>query len=332
MENETLTNSRVVNRLYAQAMKKMIVSSSDFATIDRSKGNIAVVDNLSETLVFAESLVKGADDSYRNLPTPSITFNNISRSGTSLEKMKREISSIRTAYNTVLGLSQLYTTGFARDTKYVIMEYDAIATLIVRALNLFLGANFVIGDTTADGKLQVFVMPKASGYKKYMKYLEKYNKTTLSSKYKEYINSFIDGTDDDRVVSESVILSTAVGVVTIVAIALILISIIRKLIYVSYQSNAKMARFFEQQALYVEIRKALLEASTTANPDTKKKILSKMEARIRLLNNLSERLRVGDIEDQNKASSEIKKDDKLVSLDVGINVDTTSEDAHIELL
>ena len=121
----------------------------------------------------------------------------------------------------------------------------------------------------------------------------------------------------------------AVGLATVVAVALAIVPITRELVYRYYNTKSNISDCLAQQAYFLEMNKAVVEANSDFTQKKKDSIILKQEKIKNLCLRLSEKLRVNHIKSVNSAKATLQSDNKLLTLD---NIKQEVNDSPLQLL
>ena len=128
--------------------------------------------------------------------------------------------------------------------------------------------------------------------------------------YSKYLESMVTkGRDNFMGTAE------AVGLVAVIAVAMAIIPITRELVYQYYNMRSNISDCLAQQAYFLEMNKAVVEANSDFNQKKKDAILIKQEKIKNLCGRLSEKLRVSHIKSIDATKSVLQNDNKLLTLD-----------------
>ena len=149
---------------------------------------------------------------------------------------------------------------------------------------------------------------RANSY--YINQLNKFNKVNEKMQYSKYLESMVTkGRDNFMGTAE------AVGLVAVIAVAMAIIPITRELVYQYYNMRSNISDCLAQQAYFLEMNKAVVEANSDFNQKKKDAILIKQEKIKNLCGRLSEKLRVSHIKSIDATKSVLQNDNKLLTLD-----------------
>jgi hypothetical protein len=108
-----------------------------------------------------------------------------------------------------------------------------------------------------------------------------------------------------------------------------ILPIMRILVYKFFNLKVNLSDCLAQQAYFLEMNKAAVEANNTFDAKKKAQILAKQEKVKNLCLRLSEKLRVNHVKAEQVSQAQIKNDNKLLTIDT---VKKEIEDSPLQLL
>ena len=245
---------------------------------------------------------------------------------------------VRDLYNIYDALEKyqpLYSEGYSKNVKLIILEYESSLYQLVTGLSLAMATELDIVQTGFSIKIQ-----KKHGFThgiihKTSKDLAK----QLSSKnHKEYLETLLKMSEDIKVspVTESSTFyegtvldilqlvdaicgkASSIGKFAINTLKRIkgsffgIIPIIRGILYFRYNRKADTIKNLEQQAAFIQQNIERIEKRTNINPEEKDAIIKKQQAYVEAYKKKAEKLRAELSETEKEAATEIKKADEEI--------------------
>ena len=284
--------SPITNK-YLEKLYDAVISKShiDFGDIPNSKGNIVDYSRYTQLIEVLENILKLASDSK-------------SQSVIDYTKtVKDAITNMRT-------LAPIYQKGFRMKNDYVMLEYNTLVYTIIQATSALI-YSFVDYVKRPD-QMTISMVVKDTKYKAnsfYFDQLMKYNKICAKTQYSKYLEAMIQNGKNNFTGAE------VIGIGVVIAIALSIIPILRELVYQYFIVKSKISDCLAQQAYFLEMNKAVIEANSDFNRSKKDEILMKQEKIKNLCLRLSEKLRVDHIRSVNSGKAQVQSDNKLLTLD-----------------
>ena len=222
------------------------------------------------------------------------------------------VKTVKTAVENIEGLKSIYTKGFDTNCEYVMLEYNIMVYTCVEATTSIL-YEFVdyIKRPGFDPAKITFKNTKYRPNLLYIEQLEKFNNVNknMLGDYRKFLLTLIDGEKENFVGS-----SFMVGAFTIGLVAASIIPITRTLVYKFYNTKRKLSESLMYQAMFLEMHKAELEASSAFTTDKKKKIIERQDKIRKKLIMLAEKLRVEDVKSSEVAKRQLISDNKSLSV------------------
>lgn len=303
-------------------MKKMISSiesvsaKSKDARISKSRGNIKQ---------FA---------GYESIKT-ALAFSKKHLAGTPL------LNDVTTIFNALESNAELYTDGYSKNNRLIILEYESAVYMCVTGLSMLIannldveqketsvvikkknGQNLGVINSTAKG------FAKQIGAKNHKSYLEgllaasEMKGSTVSTEIKES-TTFMEASIADTAILIDTITTNIANLGrfakrTFVGIKNSLFGIIpmiRSVMYLRYKKKADTILALEQQVQFIERNIEQLENMKNMDPAKKAEVIKRQKAYIEAYRKKAEKLRAQLTETEREAATEIKKDDPKISND-----------------
>lgn len=293
-----------ITKLYDSVISKNHV---DFDNIPDSKGNIVEYVGYTNIIQVLENLLALA-------------------SSEKAEDVVQYVNTVNTAITNVRALSDIYKKGFMSRNDYLMMEYNIIVYTIVQAVSSIL-YQFIDWSKTPGSPMSIGL--KNTKYRAntfYIDALAKYNNINKNMQYRNYLNSMLQNGRNNFTGVE------AVGVATVVAVALSIIPLLRELVYRYYNMKSTLSDCLAQQAYFLELNRSAVEANSDFNQYKKQAILIKQEKVKNMCIRLSDKLRVSHINATNNAKATLSSENKLLTLDnIKKEIQTSSDDGAFAL-
>ena len=299
--NSPITN-KYLEKLYDSVITK---SHIDFDDIPTSKGNIVEYKGYTNMVEILENVANLASENKS-------------------ESVLDYVNTIKTAMSNMRRLSHVYRKGFLAHSDYVMLEYNVFVYTIIQAVSTIL---YEFVDYIKRPERQTIdIVLKNNKYRAntfYIDQLKKFNVVNSNMQYEKYLDSMIANGKNNFTGA------TAVGIAFVVSVALAIIPITREVVYRFYNTRAKISDCLAQQAYFLELNKACVEANTDFSRAKRDKILIKQEKIKNLCLRLSSKLRVEHLKSVNSGKEAIKSDNKLLTLDT---IKQEVDDSPLELL
>lgn len=291
------TTRRYLEKLYDSVIKKAHI---DFDNIPDSKGEI----------------VKYVG--YTNLIEILTNLTNIASEHKSQELLKH-VEVIRTAIDNLVRNADLYKMGFLKQNQFIMINYNVKVYNIIQSTSALL---YDYIDYIKKPENTTYVVNiknnKYRASKFYLDQLFSFNELERTTNFRNYLKSVIDNGTKNFTGME------ILGLATVVSISLAIIPIMRELVYRFYMARTKISECLAQQAYYLEMNKAIIEANQDFNKNKKNSILIKQERIRNICLKLSEKIKVTHVKSMEAGKNEITKDNKLLTLDnIKKEVETT---------
>lgn len=281
--------ARYLEKLYMSVISK---SHIDFDNIPVSAGDI-------EKYVGYKNMVAVLD----NIDGICAASNN--------KQVQQYTLTVREAINNIRKLAPIYKKGFAMKNEYVMLEYNTFVYACIQATSTIL-YEFVDYMKRPDAT-SVKITLKNTKYRAntfYIDQLSKYNAVNKKMQYEKYLAGMLTNGKDNFVGTYTVIGATAV-----IAVALAIIPVMRELVYQYYNIRTNISDALAQQAYFLELNKACVEANSEFSKEKKSSILMKQEKARNICMRLSEKLRVTHAKSMSEGQAAIRNDSKFLTLD-----------------
>jgi hypothetical protein len=293
-------------KIYDAVLQKKHI---DFDDIPRSRGDINAYSgtrSMKETL----KVIKGMNEFQK---TNVIDY----------------VATIEEAISNIENLRDVYKQGFDTKCDYVMLEYNIFVYTCVEATTSIL-YQFVdyIKKPGSDSYQIVLKNTKYRANLVYIQQLEKFNNINknMLGEYRKFLLSMINGNMGKDNFSPD---PFTMGVITVAFVAASILPMTRELIYQFYNLKRKLSDCLAEQAYFLEMNKAVVEANTEFTVDKKKKILAKQEAIKKKLIVLSEALRVDRVKADEATKRQLNAENRNISVR---NIRKEIDDSPLELL
>ena len=301
-DSESPVTRNYLEKLYDSIIKK---SHVDFGDIPKSKGNIVAYSGYTNMIEILENLQSLANE-YRDRDVLSY------------------VTTIKTAIKNMSNLSELYEKAFKSHNEYVMLEYSAFVYTIVQSISALLYEFVDYVKRPNDNNIKIVL--KNTKYRANLFYFEQLNKFNLINKdmdYRKYLMGMIANGRQNFTGVE------VVGLLAVISVALAVVPLMRELVFRYYSTRSTVSDCLAQQAYFLELNKACVEANTQFSKEKKHDILVKQEKAKNLLLMLSEKLRVKHAMAINDGAQNLKSDNKLLTID---NIKKEVSDSPLQLL
>lgn len=299
--NSPITN-KYLEKLYDSVISKAHI---DFDDIPNSKGNIVEYKGYTNMIEILENVTNLASENKS-------------------ESVLGYVNTVKQAITNMRNLAPVYRKGFLAHSEYVSLEYNVFVYTIVQAVSTIL---YEFVDYIKRPERQTIdIVLKNNKYRAntfYIDQLKKFNIVNDKMQYGKYLESMITNGKNNFTGA------TVVGVAFVVSVALAIIPITREIVYRFYNTRARISDCLAQQAYFLELNKACVEANTDFSREKRDKILIKQEKIKNLCLRLSDKLRVEHLKSVNSGKEAIKSDNKLITLDT---IKQEVNDSPLELL
>lgn len=294
-----------ITKLYDSVISK---SHVDFGTIPDSKGNIVEYSGYTNMIQVLENIMGLASVEKSD---EVIQYVNI---------INKSIENMRV-------LSPIYRKGFIARNEYLMLEYNIITYTIIQSVSAILYQFVDWAKSPAQGGMPVAL--KNTKYRAnlfYIESLQKFNMVNKNMQYAKYLESMLQNGRNNFTGVE------AVGLATVVAIALSIIPLLRELVYRYYNMRTNLSDCLAQQAYFLELNRSAVEANSDFNQNKKQMILVKQEKIRNMCIRISDKLRVSHNNATNNAKATLSSENKLLTIDnIKKEISTASDDAPLTL-
>lgn len=301
-DTESPVTNKYLEKLYDSVIQK---SHIDFDNIPDSKGDIVKYSGYTNMIEVLENILRIASDNRS-------------------QSVVEYVNTIKEAISNMRILSPYYKKAFMMNHTYLMMEYNTFVYTIIQSVSTII-YEFVDFIKRPDRDV-IEITLKNTKYRAntyYIDQLRKFNIVNKKMDYKKYLEGLLQNG------RENFTGATAVGLVTIVGIALSIVPITRELVYRFYNVRSNISQSLAQQAYFLEINKAAIEANNDFDKRKKAEILIKQERAKNICLKISDKLRVDHIKSMNSGKAVIQNDNKLLTLD---NIKKEVDDAPLTLL
>lgn len=274
--DEAVITHRMVGNIYQSALKKRDV---DFDNIPLTKGDIQKFqgyDNMMGTLSTVRQLS--------------------SKFGIKIE----ELDVVESAVANIRTYKSVFERGFALENDFLMMYYNSLVHGCVESTSLIL-ASYV--DYVKTVNAVDFTLRKGKGIagNVCINNLRKFNNSVKVGEFSKFANALLDRNKQNFVGGTAA--TIAVG------LAVAIVPIARELIYFSYESRMRVSEFLEQQAAFLEMNKARLNASAMPAQE-RNRVISKQKDTINKLEKYADKVRVNHQLATKNSSNKLKQDNK----------------------
>lgn len=286
-DSKSPITNKYLEKLYDSVVSKAHI---DFGDIPRSKGNIVEYVGYTNMIEVLENILNLGND---NKSQSVIDYVNI----------------VKESIRYMIRLAPLYQRGFKTNNDYVIAEYNTFVYTIVQATSALLYE--FVDFMKKPNQPTMSIVLKNTKYKAnsfYFEQLYRFNKINKTMRYDKYLEGILQNGRDNFTGVEMI------GLGAIVVVALAIIPITRELVYQYYNAKSNLSDCLAQQAYFLEMNKAVIEANGDLNKKKKDEILIKQEKIKNLCLRLSDKLRVTHVKAISASKAAIQNDDKLLTL------------------
>ena len=232
-----------------------------------------------------------------------------------------------TVFNTLKSNQPIYTEGYTKQVRLIILEYENALYLLVTSLSMVM-ANTM--EVVSDGKKITVRKKSGRNFGIIARTIKDLAKEISTAKHKEYLEYLLKSIDDKTptAVSESVLtdvkdtleivgtmwgnvakLGKSIGSsITAIRKSLFgIVPLIRSVVYLRYKKKADTIVALEQQAGFIKRNIEQLQNITTMDPVKKKTIIRKQQAVCEQYMKKAEKLRAELCEAEKAASTAINK-------------------------
>lgn len=261
---------------------------------------------------------------YKGYQTMKDTLTTLKNLATS-QSAKNVIEMVNVVEQTIKLLeahADCYEAGFKAKNEYIVLEYNTYVYTCVEATSslLYMFVDYIRKpETKSLTPVLKNSQTKADAF--HLDQLRRFNSVVTKMNYRSFLEGLIKPADKNNFIGLAAAAGAAaltdqtLGVVAIAAVALAIVPITRELIFQFYNARAKVSDALEQQAYFLEMNKAAVEANVTLKPEKKIKVLQNQEKVRNLFLKLSSKLRVQNITATRKAKAELDKENKGLKMD-----------------
>lgn len=256
---------------------------------------------------------KGDIGNYKRLPQLQDTIDAIlqlarEQNNKAVQEMANQVI---TGIQNLRRLAPQYSACFQRKIEYGIVEYNTYVYTIIQATSAILYDYVEYLKKPGENIMTISLKnTTARANKFYYEHLVSMNSLTSKPDYQRYLDSIINNG------REGFLGYTVLGVGAVVAMGLAMIPITRELVYQFYHMRTKVSDCFEQQAYFLDMNKTVIESNNALNVAEKEQILKKQDALRSKLLKISGKLKVGQAQGSDSSKRALRKDDKLMKLNV----------------
>ena len=280
--------SKYLEKLFISVVDKDHI---DFDNIPQSKGNIVEYSGYTNMIEVLENVMALAVEDKS-------------------ETVIRSVNTVKDAISNMRALAPFYRKGFAKRNDYVMLEYNTFVYTIVQATStiLYEFVDYVKKPTSQT----IEIVLKNTKYRANMFYIDqlaKFNAVNKNMQYGKYLEGILENGIENFTGAE------AIGLGVVVAVALAIVPVTRELVYQYYNVKSNVSDCLAQQAFFLEMNKAVIEANSDFNAKKKTDILIRQERIKNLCLKLSDKLRVTHIKSTNSGKAAIQSANKLLTID-----------------
>lgn len=285
-----------VNRKYHEKLFQSVIDKKhiNFGGIEKSRGNIKEYEGYANMIEILDTLEKLA----------------ISEKSDDVLKYTKVV---KTAVDNIVNLSATYEKGFSTKTDYVMLEYNTYVYTVIEATTTLL-YEFIDYVKRPDMITMTITLKnnKTRANLFYFEQLEKFNNVIdkMGIEYRKMLENLCTKGKDNFIGVDEMIGITAISVV-----AFAIIPITRELIYQFYRMRGNIATSLEMQAKFLEMNKTCVEANDALQPEKKKEVIKKQKKMATYLSRLAEKIKVKTNKSTVSAKQELKKQNKMLSID-----------------
>lgn len=301
-DTESPIRNKYIEKLYDQVISK---SHIDFDNIPQSKGNIVQYSGYTNMIEVLENILKLASDNHA-------------------QNVIDYVQTIKVAIANMRKLAPVYQKGFSTRNDYIMLEYNTFVYTIIQATSSLLYE--FVDYIKKPNQQTIEIVLKNNKYKANIYYIEQLNKFNMVNKnmqYEKYLQAMLQNGRDNFLGTAEI-----VGLTTVISLALIIVPLVRELVYQFYNVRSNISDAMAQQAYFLEMNKAVIEANNDFNQKKKTEILIKQEKIKNLCLRISDKLRVNHIKAIDSGKAAIQNDNKLLTLD-GIKKEISTSELNL---
>lgn len=261
---------------------------------------------------------------YKGYQTMKDTLTAIKNLATS-QSAKNVIEMVNVVEQTIKILeahADCYAAGFKAKNDYIMLEYNTYVYTCIEATSslLYMFVDYVRKPDTKS-LTPVLKNGKTRADAFHLDQLRRFNSVVTKMNYRSFLEGMVKPGDKNNFIGlaaaagAAALTDQALGITAVAAVALAIVPVTRELIFQFYNARAKVSDALEQQAYFLEMNKAAVEANVTLKPDKKIKVLQNQEKVRNLFLKLSSKLRVQNITATRKAKAELDKENKGLQMD-----------------
>lgn len=259
---------------------------------------------------------KGDITKYKGYASMMETLTNIKNLAVA-QNAKDVIELVDTVNQTIALLqsfSDCYSRAFTLKNEYIMLEYNTYVYTCVQATSalLYMFVDYIRKPDTKS-LTPVLVNNKSKADLFHLEQLRKFNSVVTKMNYRAFLEGMMKPADKNNFIGAAIAIGVSdqvLGIAGVAAIALAIVPITRELIFQFYNARANLSDALAQQAYFLEMNKAAVEANTTLKPEKKVQVLQKQEKVRNLFLKLSSKLRVTNINATRKAKGELEKENR----------------------
>ena len=284
-ESQAVTTQLIANILKSAVDKSHV----DFGDIPNSKGRIEKYKGYS-------SMVQSLDYMDRLSGNGKI----------------QDIATVRTALEQLTSLGDIFDKGFKLNNKFVILTYNSVVLACVEATSGLIAEfmKYIQEPSTMTVKINY---NSTQPFTLCLKNLENFNTLSVKGEMRKSLSALMGGAGKENFIGAGAILSGAkkLGAIAgMAAMVSVILPVVRELVFLYYNSRAKISDFLSQQAHFVEMSKASLESDMSMDSNRKASIKAKQEARIKTLLTLSDKIAVHYSMAEKKAVQDLDRENR----------------------
>jgi hypothetical protein len=273
-------NNTMIANLYKSAIDKSYI---DFEDIPQSKGDITKYSGYRSMMSVVNIIKEITTKSGIKIP---------------------ELDTVDTALSNIVTYRESFEKGFKLDKEFVILHYNILVYACVESISSII-SSYVDFIKRPDQIEFMLIKNTKVGNSWCIDNLNKFNMSVKKGDFSKAINGVNNSGKEGFVGVDDLIIPTL-----IIGGVLVLVPIMRQLIFFFYYSKMRLSDYLKQQAMFLEINKQNLEANSNIPAKKKNEIIKNQEKAINDLNSLSDKVKVNNTMTQNKASTELNKENK----------------------
>lgn len=299
-----------VTRKYQDVLYRSIMEKShvDFGDIPKSRGDLKRYTGYNSMIETLGAISKLANEAHAT-------------------NVLNYISIINEAIENIINLTANYKKGFSSKAEFVMLEYNTYVYLCVEATTALIYSFVDVMKVPDKSLLDVKVVnTDMRADKFYFDQLSKFNTVIrkMGSSYKGYLDSLCSKNKENFIGT-----TTAIGIGTVVAVALSIVPITRSVIYQIYHLRGKLKNYIDLQTQFLELNKSCVESNPTMTADKKAAVLKKQQKLVDKMQKLSRTLTVKSATSIKSANNDLSKDNADLSVD---NLRDTVSDSPFEII